>query len=133
MPSLVIDSSVVINWLIPQTYTPQALKLLKQYQLGEWEFLAVNHIYSEVGNGIWRLQRANIISAADAKTALETFLRQPFHLTSASELLMDAIRFLFNTIVLSMTPSILHSPNAKNAHSSQRMKSLSTQSVASCP
>lgn len=90
MKPLVIDSSVIINWYVPQTYTSQALILLKQHQEGEWTFLASNHIYSEVGNGIWRLQRANIIKADDARTILEKLLRQVIHLTPTSDLLLDA-------------------------------------------
>lgn len=50
MNALVVDSSVVIKWLIHEPYSIEARQILEEYQDGLWSLQAPDLIYAELGN-----------------------------------------------------------------------------------
>lgn len=50
MTLLVVDSSVVIKWFVPEMLSPNALVLLDEYQSGQYHFLAPDFLNAEIGN-----------------------------------------------------------------------------------
>src|SRR5579864_3585919 len=49
-----LDSSVVIKWLVPEPHSADAHRLLNDYQAGTLTFLAPDLLHSEIGNIIWK-------------------------------------------------------------------------------
>lgn len=90
MAVVVVDSSVVIKWLIPEAYSVEARRLLNDYQTGTLTLLAPDLLPAEIGNIIWKKQRFQGMAIADAQIILDAFRALTFTLTSASVLLADA-------------------------------------------
>jgi len=90
MAFVVVDSSVVIKWLVPEPYSTEARRLLNDYQAGTLTLLAPDLLPAEVGNIIWKKQRFQGMAAADAQIILDAFRALTFTLTSASVLLAEA-------------------------------------------
>ena len=67
--SFVADASVAVKWLIPEQHTDEALRLHKAAAL-----IAVpDFVYAEVGNVLWKHVRRELISEAEARSALNVF------------------------------------------------------------
>lgn len=92
MGKLVIDSSVVIKWFVPEPYSQEAQYILKAYQAGTLMLLAPDLLYAEVGNIVWRKQRIQDITPDEAQTIIEEFQNLIFAKTSTADLLEDAYR-----------------------------------------
>lgn len=93
---VVVDSSVVIKWYVPQPYSLEAREILKAYQNGSLLLLAPDLIYAEVGNIIWKIQRFQGLSNTDAQDILNAFQLIAFELTPAASLLNDAYYLAIN-------------------------------------
>ena len=92
MIDLVVDSSVVVKWFVPEPHTPEALRVLAGYQNGQLSLLTPELIYAEFGNIIWKKQIAQGLDAVTAEETIEKFLRLNFRLTPATTLLEEAYR-----------------------------------------
>lgn len=90
MALVVVDSSVVIKWLVPEPHSADARRLLNDYQAGTLTLLAPDLLYAEIGNLVWKKQRFQGMAGADAQLVLDSFRALSFTLTSASVLLADA-------------------------------------------
>lgn len=90
MAFVVVDSSVVIKWLVPEPHSADAHRLLNDYQAGTLTLLAPDLLHAEIGNIIWKKHRFQGMSAADAQLILDSFRALTFSLTSASVLLAEA-------------------------------------------
>ena len=90
MAFVVVDSSVVIKWLIPEVHSVEARRLPNDYQAGTLTLLAPDLLPAEIGNIIWKKQRFQGMSVADAQLILDAFRALTFTLTSADILLADA-------------------------------------------
>lgn len=90
MAFVVVDSSVVIKWLVPEPYSAEARRLLNDYQAGTLTLLAPDLLPAEIGNIIWKKQRFQGMAAADAQNLLDSFRALSFTLTSSNVLLADA-------------------------------------------
>jgi predicted nucleic acid-binding protein len=90
MAFAVVDSSVVIKWLVPEPHSADARRLLNDYQAGTLTLLAPDLLHAEIGNILWKKHRFQGLAAADAQTALDSFRALTFTLTSASVLLAEA-------------------------------------------
>lgn len=92
MSPLVVDSSVVMKWFIPEPYSSQARLILDDYQTGKYAFLAPDHLYAELGNIVWKKHTQRDLPAADAERVIVAFHKLTFELTSTADLLDDAYR-----------------------------------------
>jgi predicted nucleic acid-binding protein len=72
--------------------TPEALRVLSGYQNGQLSLLALELIYAEFGNIIWKKQLMQGLDAVAAEEAIEKFLRLNFRLASATTLLEEGYR-----------------------------------------
>lgn len=90
MASVVVDSSVVIKWLVAEPHSTDARRLLNDYQAGTLTLLAPDLLYAEIGNIVWKKQRFQGMAAADAQLVLDSFRALTFTLTSESVLLAEA-------------------------------------------
>jgi predicted nucleic acid-binding protein len=92
MDSLVVDSSVVIKWLVAEAYSTEARRILSDYQTGVLTLLAPDLINVEVGNIVWKKHRFQGLAEADAQLILDAFRALTFILTPTVTLLQDAYR-----------------------------------------
>lgn len=93
LAQVVVDSSVAIKWLLPQSDSPQALKILEQHQNSQLKLLAPDLIYAEVGNIIWKISRFGSLSHAEGLQALELFQEINLAITPSEILLEAAYQF----------------------------------------
>jgi predicted nucleic acid-binding protein len=73
LTKLVIDSSVVIKWFVPEPNSVRARAILAQYQHGQVALLAPDIITAEVANVLWRKHSTQRLSPADGQVILDTF------------------------------------------------------------
>lgn len=64
---VVIDASVAVRWVVQHPLTANADLLIERHDIR----LAPQIIVSEVGNALWKYVRANIITANQARRAME--------------------------------------------------------------
>ena len=68
MDTLVVDSSVVVKWFVPEPYSTEARRILRAYQTGTLTLLVPDLLYAEVGNIVWKKHRLQDIIADEART-----------------------------------------------------------------
>lgn len=90
MADLVVDSSVVLKWYIPEPLAPEAHQVRAAYQAGTITLRARSLIYAEIGNIVWKKQTQQGLPAADARQVVAAFRAQPLLITADAELLEDA-------------------------------------------
>jgi len=82
---LVVDASVAVKWLVPESHADAARRVLSPNH----ELLAPDLIWAEVGNVIWKKWRRGEVSGQAAGDLLQDFRRYPLQ-TFASRALMSA-------------------------------------------
>ncbi|HEY3197873.1 MAG TPA: type II toxin-antitoxin system VapC family toxin [Nitrospirales bacterium] len=85
MIRLVVDASVAVKWLVPESHAEAAGRILTS----NYELLAPDLIWAEVGNVIWKKWRRREVSGEVAGDLLRDFHRYPLQ-TFASRALMIA-------------------------------------------
>lgn len=84
MSDLVVDASVAVKWLVPESHADAALVALS----GEYSLLAPDLIWAEVGNTLWKKWRRRELQEAEASRLLQDFRRFPLRMY-ASDALLD--------------------------------------------
>lgn len=92
MTRLVVDSSVAIKWFIVEPHSPQARRILTDYQNGAINFHAPDLINAEFGNIVWKKHIFQGLAADDAQAIINGFTKLSFALTSTANILDDAYR-----------------------------------------
>ena len=90
MANVVVDSSVVIKWLVVEPFSVESRRILNDYQSELTDLIAPDLLIAEVGNIVWKKQQFQGRSDAEGKVVLNAFLNLNFTLTSATTLLQDA-------------------------------------------
>jgi predicted nucleic acid-binding protein len=72
-PTIVVDASVVIKWLIPEDDQPKALEIRDSYQEARMNVVAPGLLTAEIGNVLWKRVRSGLLSSAEAEKALFRF------------------------------------------------------------
>jgi predicted nucleic acid-binding protein len=91
MSEIVVDSSVVAKWVLPELDTPQANRLLTHALTTGDRLVVLDLAFAEVANAIWNRQRRNLISADDARQALAAVVALPVRVEPASPRLQSAL------------------------------------------
>jgi predicted nucleic acid-binding protein len=71
---VVLDSSVVAKWFLPEVLTDQALLLLDRWTSNNIEVIAPTFLFIEVSNIIWKKQRANQITPEEGEQMVVNLL-----------------------------------------------------------
>ena len=85
MTRLVVDASVAVKWLMPESHAEAARRILSSNH----ELLAPDLIWAEVGNVVWKKWRRHEVPGHVAGDLLRDFHRYPLR-TFASHALMTA-------------------------------------------
>ncbi len=78
-----IDASVAIKWFIPEIHAEAAAAWLDL----DFELMAPDLIYPEIGNILWRKFHHDELSATEVEAVHQGVAAVPFHVSSAKELL----------------------------------------------
>jgi len=82
--TLVVDASVAIKWILPESDTERALRVQESFQNDEIDLIAPFLVVSEVANVLWKRQRRGDLDAAAARRCFLQFLQDsPMLLDSA--------------------------------------------------
>ena len=90
MVNLVVDSSVVIKWYVPETLSTEARVILEAYEAGALTLIAPDLLNAEIGNILWKKQTLQGFGAADAQEVLDKFRLLRLIFTSSADLLAEA-------------------------------------------
>ncbi|CAN5243540.1 type II toxin-antitoxin system VapC family toxin [soil metagenome] len=93
MKSFVIDTSVAVKWFVPEEYSNQAILLLE----AEYDLLAPDLIFAEVGNTLWKKVQREEITSTIAQEILQTLLSFPLHIYETRHLLESAFNIAHTT------------------------------------
>lgn len=81
----VVDASIAFKWLVPETHSEDALRLIQVRVL-----LAPSHLPVEVANAVWKNMRRGLIPSDLGTSALAELLRFPISYVDSRELLAQA-------------------------------------------
>jgi len=90
MNDLVVDSSVVAKWLLPETDSSQAVRVRTDISAVGGRMIVLDLVLPEVGNVIWKSYRQNRVTLAEAQLALAGLQSMPLAAEPAARLLARA-------------------------------------------
>ncbi len=91
MSQAVVDSSVVVKWLVKEPGSEEADAFLFDCLAHRVRLIAPGSMGPEIGNALWTRFHRGLASEAETLTALDGFRRFPIILTASATLLEDAM------------------------------------------
>jgi predicted nucleic acid-binding protein len=89
MTGYVVDASVAVKWLVTETFSDQAVRLLDR----ELTLVAPELLFAEAANALWAMCRRGDISKADVTEAVDVLKAAPIEVpVSMRELATTAAR-----------------------------------------
>jgi len=73
MTGLVVDASVAVKWLVTESYSDQAVRLLDAGLI----LIAPGLLFAEASNALWALHRRGDIGARDLNEAIDVLTAAP--------------------------------------------------------
>jgi predicted nucleic acid-binding protein len=74
-PTLVVDASVAVKWILPEEGHEPALRIQERYQDEEIDLIAPYLLVAEVANVLWKRERRGDLTALAAQRCFQQFLR----------------------------------------------------------
>ncbi len=90
MNRLVVDSSVVVKWFVPEVGSDIADQILELYKSRTLRFLAPDLLFAEVGNIVWKKRRFQDLAVEDGQAIVRAIRWIDFEITPIAELLGEA-------------------------------------------
>jgi predicted nucleic acid-binding protein len=90
MSDLVVDSSVVAKWILPESDSAKAQQLIVQTSASGKRLIVLDLAFPEVANAIWKRRRQQLIDLSEARKLLEALIRSPVAVEPAVSLLASA-------------------------------------------
>jgi predicted nucleic acid-binding protein len=90
MSDIVVDSSVVAKWILPEADSPQAQRLFSEVSASGGKLIVLDLMLPEVANSIWKRVHRNLIGPEDARNFLNLLMRVPVELQPAATSLPSA-------------------------------------------
>lgn len=91
MSDLVVDSSVLAKWVLPEADSAKAQQLIVQSAASGERLLVLDLAFPEVANAIWKRHRQQLIDLSEARKLLEALVRSPVTVEPAVSLLGSAL------------------------------------------
>ncbi|MEN6451448.1 MAG: type II toxin-antitoxin system VapC family toxin [Thermoguttaceae bacterium] len=91
MSHLVLDSSIVAKWILPEADSDRARELIPDATAAGERLYVVDLALSETANAIWKRCHRGLITSAAARRLLTRLLRVPVELRSSMDLLESAL------------------------------------------
>jgi len=90
MSDIVVDSSVVAKWLLPESDSAQAQRLITESAAAGDRLNVLDLAFPEVANAIWKRCRQKLLLPDEARQFVDALLRSPVHVEPAARLLPAA-------------------------------------------
>jgi predicted nucleic acid-binding protein len=90
MSDLVVDSSVVAKWILPETDSDKAQQLIVQAADSGDRLIVLDLVFPEVANAIWKRHRQQLIQLDEARDLLRGLITSPVSVEPAILLLASA-------------------------------------------
>lgn len=90
MSQVVVDASAALKWVLQESGTEAALRVLDEDVIHAPDFLLV-----EVANVLWAKARRNVLTRAEADTAFDAIAAVPIAFTPVGELVLPARTLAF--------------------------------------
>lgn len=87
MSDIVVDSSVVAKWILPEADSAHAKRLITEVVLKGEKLFVLDLAFIEVANAIWKRFHRSLVSLDETGQFLEDLLLSPVHVEPASRLL----------------------------------------------
>jgi predicted nucleic acid-binding protein len=91
MSDIVVDSSVVAKWILPEADSAQAQRLITEVALKGERLIVLDLIFPEVTNAIWKRYHRGLATLDEARQFLDDLLRSPVQVETAVHLLKSAL------------------------------------------
>jgi predicted nucleic acid-binding protein len=91
MSDIVVDSSVVVKWILPEADSAHAERITTEVPAAGGRLIVLDLVLPEVSNAIWKRFRRGMITLPEARKALANLRGSPIHLESADRLLESAL------------------------------------------
>jgi predicted nucleic acid-binding protein len=80
---LVVDSSVVAKWVLPEADSARAHQLIADAASSGSKLIVLDLVFAEVSNAIWKRYRQKLVTEAEVHALLDALLRAPVTVESA--------------------------------------------------
>jgi predicted nucleic acid-binding protein len=91
MSDTVVDSSVVVKWILPEPDSAQAQRLITDVALKGERLIILDLVFPEVANAIWKRYHRGLATFDETNQFLDDLLRIPVHVEPAVRLLKPAM------------------------------------------
>jgi predicted nucleic acid-binding protein len=91
MSDVVVDSSVIAKWFVPEPDSAQAHRVRATTVASGGCMLALDLVFVEVANVIWKKHRQKLITLEEAEGTLTDLMNAPLHSKPAAPLLAQAL------------------------------------------
>ena len=84
-PTLVVDASVAVKWILPEDGHKEAIRIQDKYQDEKVDLISPYLVVAEVANVLWKRERRGDLTAVAAQRCFQQFMRDsPILLDSAA-------------------------------------------------
>ena len=87
MSDIVVDSSVVAKWVVPEPDSPHAHRVVTDTQAAGGRLIVLDLVFPEVVNVIWKKHRQKLVTFEKAKGFLADLMQFPVQAEPAARLL----------------------------------------------
>ncbi len=91
MSDTVVDSSVVVKWIVPEPDSAQADRLIAEVALQGERLIVLDLAFVEVTNAIWKRYHRGLATLDEARQFLDKLFRIRVHVEPAARLLKPAL------------------------------------------
>ena len=91
MNDIIVDSSVVAKWILPEADSAHAERLTTEVPAAGGRLIVLDLIVPEVANAVWKKHRRGSMTLPEARQALALLRRFPIHLEPAARLIDQAL------------------------------------------
>jgi predicted nucleic acid-binding protein len=91
MSDVVVDSSVVAKWFVPEPDSAQASRVMTDTAAVGGRLIVLDLAFIEVANVIWKKHRQKAITLDEARGSLADLMHAPVHPEPAAPLLAQAL------------------------------------------
>lgn len=88
---LIVDSGVIVKWVIREHDTDLAAAIYQRFQAGEFRVQIPDLVFAEFGNILWKKRTFENLSDDDANSAIDIFKEIPFVITPSQSLFDSAM------------------------------------------
>ena len=90
MSDIVVDSSVVAKWILPEADSADAQRLITTAEAAGEQLIVLDLAFPEVANAIWKRQHRRLITETEARVFLAELRRIPVRVEPAARLIASA-------------------------------------------